>query len=260
MHRFLSDTKNYRNYILYSTKAKLKAELAGSHIGWIWWILDPLMSMLIYMFVFTVVFKRKTTYVIAFIFLGISLWKFFNTTVNSSVTLIKQNRHTISKVYLPKFTLVLINMLCNGVKLAFAMVIVVVLMIYYQIPPSIFMLQIIPVLLMLFLLTFALSSLFMHAGVYFEDLANFVRISFQLLFYASGVFYPIGDALGAEVADIMLWLNPIALILNEARGALLYATGCNWSALGLWMVISLAFSAVGVYLIYRNENQYVKIV
>lgn len=260
MHRFLSDTKKYKSYILYSTKAKLKAELAGSHFGWIWWILDPLMSMLIYMFVFTVVFKRNTTYVTAFIFLGISLWKFFNTTVTGSVTLVKQNRHTISKVYLPKFTLVVINMLCNGVKLAFAMVIVVILMGYYQIPLSVSMLQIIPVLLLLFLLTFGLSCLFMHAGVYFEDLANFIRISFQLLFYASGVFYPIMDALGAELARIMLWCNPVALVLNEARGALLYATGCNWLALGMWFVISILLSVWGVYLIYRNENQYVKMV
>lgn len=260
MQRFFSDLKKYNKYIQYAAKSKLNSELDGSRLGWIWWILDPVMYMLIYMFVFTIVFNRTTEYLIAFIFLGISLWKFFNNSVQGCVPLIKQNRQLISKIYLPKFALVIINMLTNGIKLAFSLLVVIGLLFYYGITPTIHMLQIIPVLLVMFLLTFALGCLVMHVGVYFEDLGNFLRPAFQLLFYASGIFYPLYGTLDDTVTELLLWLNPAALLVNEARNALLYGADCTWNALALWAVIAIVLAAFSITLIYRSENQYVKIV
>ena len=260
MQHFFKDLKKYSKYILYAGKASLKAELDGSRIGWIWWLLEPVMFMLIYMFVFVTIFKRSTEYLVAFIFIGISLWRFFNGTVQSSVPLIKQNRNTISKVYLPKFALVLITMLTNGVKLMFSFVIVAGLLVYYRITPSLYILQLIPVFAVLVLLTFGMSLLVMHIGVYFEDLANFLRPTFQLLFYASGVFYPLGQSLDHTTANMAYLLNPVALILNEARNALLYKAPLNWLALGCWALVSLVLIAISLSLIYRDENKYVKIV
>lgn len=260
MRRFFIDLKKYFPYVRYAAKASLKGELDGTRLGWIWWILEPVMSMLIYMFVFTVVFQRTTEYLVAFIFIGISIWRFFNGTIQSCVPLIKRSRNIIGKVYLPKFALVMIKMVTNGVKLGFSFIIVVGLMVYYQIVPTLMVLQIIPVMVVLFAVTFGFSLLVMHIGVYFEDLANFIRPAFQLWFYASGVFYPIQDAMGEVVAVQLVWLNPVALLLNEARNVLLYGNPCNWGALGLWMVLGVLVTAGSLFLIYQSENEYVKLV
>lgn len=260
MQRFFTDLKNYIHYIGYAAKASLKSELDGSRIGWIWWILDPVMFMLIYMFVFTVVFQRTTDYLVAFIFLGINIWKYFNGTVQSCVPLIKQSRNIISKVYLPKFALVLTRMTTNAVKLAFSFVVVVGLMIWYRIMPTLYLLQLIPVLGVLGLLTFGLSLLVMHVGVYFEDLAKFLRPAFQLLFYASGVFYPMQDALGGQAAELLMWINPAALLIAEVRNAVIYGRLCNWGALCLWALLGAGLTALSLGLIYRSENEYVKLV
>ena len=260
MGRFFKDLKKYGNYIVYAAKASLKGELDGSRIGWIWWILEPVMFMLIYMFVFVTLFKRTTEYLVAFIFIGISIWRVFTGTVQGCVQLIKRNRNVMSKVYLPKFSLVLINLLTNGVKLMFSFVIVAGLMVYYKISPSFYMLQLIPVLAVLFLITFGMRLLVMHIGVYFEDLANFLRPAFQLLFYASGVFYPLNRAWDEAAVNVIHWLNPIALILNAARNALLYKEVFNWIVLFCWALIGALVTAVSLSLIYRSENEYVKIV
>lgn len=260
MQYFFRDLREYGNYINYAAKAKLKEDLGRSYLGWIWWILEPAVFVLIYMFVFTVVFQRTTEYLVAFIFIGISLWRFFNSTIQGSVPLIKRNRKIITRIYLPKFALVLTTMLANGVKLLFSFVVVAGLLVYYRVTPSVFMLQLIPALLVLFLLTFGVSLLVMHIGVYFEDLANCLRPALQLLFYASGVFYPLDGAWGKVNAEAILWLNPIALVLHEARNALLYQTAPNWLALGYWAWIGGMVTAIGILLIYQWEDEYVKIV
>ena len=48
--------KKYWKYAIYSSKAQLKAEVANSYLNWLWWILDPLCFMLIYVFMFGYVF------------------------------------------------------------------------------------------------------------------------------------------------------------------------------------------------------------
>ena len=62
MKRFLTDLKRYYKYAFRLSKAELTEEVSESYLNWLWWIIHPLMMMLIYVFVFTVVFKSKETY------------------------------------------------------------------------------------------------------------------------------------------------------------------------------------------------------
>ena len=57
--RFFRDLKKYRRYITYSAGAVLKSEVAGSYLSWAWWVLDPLLFMLVYTFVAQVVFRTQ---------------------------------------------------------------------------------------------------------------------------------------------------------------------------------------------------------
>ncbi len=260
MKRFFLDIKKYKGYMLHSAKSQLHAELANSWLGGIWWVLEPTLFMLVYMFVYTVVFQRSTQYVVAFITLGLTYWRFFNNCVLSSITLVRHYRSVISKVYLPKFVFVGSLMMVNGYKMLFSYIPVIVLMIYYRIPLSIYMLSIIPVTLTLFLLTFGICCICMHIGVYVEVLNRLMRVLLQLLFYISGVFYPINEMLEPELAKLLFRLNPIALILYEARNALLYGMACQRKLILAYMVVGVVISMIGVKIIYKSESKYMKVV
>lgn len=60
--RFMDDMKKYWKYAVYSSRAQLKSEIANSYLNWLWWILDPLCFMLIYVFMFGYVFKSDEQY------------------------------------------------------------------------------------------------------------------------------------------------------------------------------------------------------
>lgn len=59
MKRFFKDLKKYWNYIIYTTKAELKAEIINSYLGFLWLIIEPLCFMLIYTFIAVIVFKSS---------------------------------------------------------------------------------------------------------------------------------------------------------------------------------------------------------
>ena len=260
MKRFLRDLVKYRRYMLYSAKAQLKNEVAGSFLNWLWWILDPLLFMLVYTFVYSIVFGRSQDYLCAFIFLGYCSWEFFNRSVKQSVKLVKKYKSVLSKVYLPKFILIISSMLVNGFKMLISLGIVVITMAVYRIPPSLTMLWAIPFLLLLFLLTFGFSCWLLHFGVFFEDLANIVNVVLRLLFYMSGIFYNPEQQLTGIVRYCMIRLNPTCYIITQLRNTVLYAQPPLWHWLILWAVIGAAVSACGVALIYRYERRYVKYV
>ena len=102
LKRFTEDVTKYFRYSIVAARSQLKAEVADSYLNWIWWILDPFCFMLIYTFIFGYVFKSSELYFPVYIFIGLSMWDFFSKTVQSSVKMIKTNKHIVSKVYFPK--------------------------------------------------------------------------------------------------------------------------------------------------------------
>jgi len=258
--RFFHDIAKFWDYMIYSAKSQLRAELANSWLGGLWWVLEPTLSMLVYMFVFTVVFNRTTTYVVAFIVIGLSYWRFFNNCVIGSITLVRRHRAVISKVYIPKFILLGASMMVNAFKLLCAYVPIIVLMFYYEVPMTWHMLTILPLTALMFLFTFGICCWMMHVGVYVEDMSKLITIILQLVFYLSGVFFPINEMLEPALAQTIFNFNPMALIIFEARNSLLYGVPCQWTQVGIFFAVAVVLSLWGVAMLYKRESQYIKVV
>lgn len=259
MKRFFNDLKKYIRYITYDTRSTLKAEITDSYLGWIWLLLEPLCFMLIYTFIAAVVFKSKLEYFPVFVFIGLSIWNFFNKNVLQCVKLVAANKETVTKVYLPKFVLVLVQMGVDLVKMAVSFGLVIVFMIIYQIPISWNILYFLPILLVLIVLTFGVSTIFMHFGVFASDLSNLTNIVFKLVFYLSGIFYDLIGKVPAPYNGILLYVNPIACIINSTRNVLMYQLPPDFLPLLAWLVIGVVLSIVGINTIYKYENTYVKV-
>ena len=124
--RFFLEIKKYWKFAVYAAKSDLQEEVANSYLNWLWWILEPLSSMLIFVMIFGIVFRTDEMYFPAFVFIGITVWDYFNRCITSSVDLIRNNQHIISRVYIPKYILLVQRMLVLGFKMLICWVIVVV--------------------------------------------------------------------------------------------------------------------------------------
>ena len=258
MKRFISDLQHYYRYILYSAKSMLKQEVADSFLNWGWLVLNPIMFMLIYAFVQISIFGNTTPYVATFVFIGQVVWNFFNANVGSSVRLIKRYEPIISKTYVPKFAFVMSTMLVNGFKMLVSIGLVIITLFAYRLPFTPQMLWSIPYLLLLWLISFGLSCILLHWGVFFDDLANIVQIGLRMLFFLSGVFFDLEGKLGGAVGFIAERLNPTAFIILDLRHAIIFNEPIHLLWFFIWLVIGILLSIIGIALIYKYERQYVK--
>lgn len=263
MKRVFTDVKKFWNYTSYNVKAELKSEVAGSFLSWVWWILDPLLYMCVYTFVADFVFGAGMEYFPIFVFIGLNCWQLFNKTVRNSVKLVSNKKGIVTKVYIPKYMFILEKIGTNGFKMLVSFALTAVFMIIWGVPFSFRMFYFIPLAIMVGIVSFAFSTIIMHFGVFVEDLLNIVTVGLQLVFYMSGIFYSIEDRIVAKhnlIGRVMIYGNPIALIMTDMRNVLLYNKDPHFLALGIWLAICLLISVIGVKIIYKYENSYVKII
>ena len=261
MRRFINDCKKYYRYAILAGKSELKSDVAQSYLSWLWWILDPLLFMLVYTFVALIVFGRAEQYFSAFIFIGYTSYKFFEKNLKTSVRLVAANKSIVTKVYIPKYILLFIKMYVNGFTSAVSFVLVLCTMAYYQVPLTWHIIEFIPLVVLLFLITFSFSIILMHVGVFVEDLSNVITVGLRLLFYMSGVFYSLRNRLDNEMLQMVLLKgNPMAFIIDQMRNVLLYGEGLEWTTYFVWVVIAIVLSLFGLHLVYKSENGYVKVI
>lgn len=260
MNKFINDIKKYYKYAIYSAKSELKAEVASSYLNWVWWILEPLCFMLIYTFIFGVVFNASEEHFTIFVFIGIMGWDFFNKNITNSVKMVKRNKSIVSKVYIPKFILIFSKMLVNGFKMMICLGLVVIMMIVCKVPISWNVLYIIPIMLILWLVTFGCMSILLNYGVFVEDLSNVVSIGLRALFYMTGIFYSIESRIPSPYSNLLLKCNPVAFVLSSLRNCLLYNQSPSIIVILTWLMLGIVLSIVGIRVIYKNENSYVKVI
>lgn len=258
--RFKTDIRKFWRYAVYSSRAQLKSEVANSYLSWLWWILEPFCFMLIYAFIFGTVFNAREPNFPVFIFVGHTLWSYFNKTMVQSVRLVRQNRSIVSKVYLPKFILLMSKIGVNAFKMLVSFVVVAGMLVYYRIPVSANLLFALPILLTLTVINFGLGCFLLHFGVFVEDLSNAINIILRMVFYMTGIFWDIMKRLPAPYNGIICRVNPIAFLLYSMRQCVLYDNAPDVPLLILWFLIGTVISILGIRIIYKNENSYAKVI
>ncbi len=262
MKKFFYNLRKYYKYAIYSAKAELKSEVADSYLNWLWWVIEPLCFMLIYTFVFGVVFPNNEKYFASFVFIGLTAWDFFNRMINGSVKLIINNRDLVTKVYIPKYILLLSKSFTYVFKMGISFLIAIALMIFQHVPFTWHMLFFIPIFIVLYIVTFGIGLLLMHFGVTLNDLGNLTNIGLKMVFYLSGVFYNISAKLSSRptLCFLLLRANPIAFCMNELRKVFLEQKLPSFEGLGIWLIIGILLCMIGVHVIHKNENSYAKVI
>lgn len=260
MIQFFKNIKKYFHYALYQAKAELKSEVANSYLNWIWWFLEPTCFMLIYTFIVQIVFKTNEQYFPIFVYLGLTTWDMFNRNVSGSVKTVKNNIGTINKVYVPKYVFLISKSFVYLFKFFVAFLVIIGLMIAFKVPFSFYTFNFPLILIVIYTISFGISCILLHFGVFIEDLSNIINILLRLLFYFSGIFYNLITRLPEPYNIILSKFNPVAFIITQFRKIFIYNMPPSYLGLLVWEIIGIILIFIGVNLINKYENSYAKVV
>lgn len=250
-------SSHHRDLILYKTLADLRAEAAKTYIGFIWWVLDPLIFMAIFYMVFAVLLKQTTPNYVPFLLIGLVAWRWFQNTITHGATAILGNRALMQQVYVPKVIFPLVVVLTDLVK--FGVVLSLLLVYLWCSGFSVGWVYLaLPVLLLAqFLLTLGLTLLAAAIVPFAPDLRFLVEHALQLIFYFSGVLFA-GSTI-PEPYRPYFYLNPMAHLIEGYRDILLYRNWPNGPALTAIILLGLGLSLLAYQLLARNDHLYPKL-
>lgn len=258
--RFIADIKKYGQFMVFAARADLKAEVANSYLNRLWWLLEPFFNMLVYVIVFGRLMGNSVENYATFVFSALLMWNFFNKTINYSVKCVRNNRDIVTKVYVPKHVLLISNMILNFFKLLFSLIVLVPMLIFFHVPIGIHAVWLLAAYGVMMVLSFGVGMFFLHYGVYIDDLGYAVGILLQMMMFLSGVFYDVVTGLSSPLNMLMLSINPVSMFIDTMRNALLYNVISNVPLIVIWTILSLLISYMGIHLVYKNENGYVKVI
>ena len=258
--KFCSQIARYREYMFFAARADLNAEVANSFLNRLWWLLEPFFNMLVYVTVFGRVMGNSVQYYATFVYSALLMWTFFNKTIMYSVKCIRTNRDIVTKVYMPKHVLILTNMVLNFLKMLFSCLVLIPMLFIFKVHITSAVFFIFPTYVLMFLLSFGIGMIFMHYGVYVDDLSYASGILLQMLMFLSGIFYDVITSLPKPLNTMLLCLNPVAMFVDTMRNALLNGIVCNVPLVVLWTLIALLLGYMGIHIVYKNENSYVKVI
>jgi lipopolysaccharide transport system permease protein len=231
--------RRYRDIIIYRTRAE--AQL--NHMGYVWWLLEPLLNTVLFYVLLVVVVERSTANSISFVLVAAIIWQWFNGTVMGTAGSIFDAGGILKQVYVPKVVLPLISIFTSLWKFLFIFLILLVWLWCTGSFPSPAYLTL-PVLLLLeFGMILALSLPLAAVIPYFPDARVAIDALLRSLMLISGIFFQVKDLPAAYRS--YFYLNPMAILIENFRRVLIYGQWPEWGLLGyvaLFCVASLAFT------------------
>ena len=255
-----------RRLIAYMVRADLKKSGSDTLLGNVWWIVDPLIQMLIYSVLVTLVFDRKIPDYGLFVFTGILPWKWFESTVKDGVTSVTMRERLIKQIYFPKLVLPVSAVSAGIVNFAFGLIPLIGLTILmYPDRLSAWVLLMPVVAAVQFLFSLAVAVTLSAANVFYRDIGNLARHLLRMWFYLSPILYSADLILKSDFAQRHSWvatvynLNPWTHLIASYRNVAYYSTAPDWAGLAGLALASLVMLAGAILLFKRVEPTFAKV-
>ena len=208
----LAQLVRYRGLIQSLVARELKARYRGSVLGFFWSFINPLLLLLIYTFVFSVVLpgthpKEIEPYAL-FMFCGILPWTWFSSSLSESANVLISGGNLIKKVLFPAEVLPIVTVLANMVHFFLGLPILAIFLIYYRAPLNVVELLWFPVIVLVqFLLTTGLAFGLSALTVHFRDIKDILSNLLTFWFFATPIIYPMSA--GAWRGEVGAELQPL---------------------------------------------------
>ena len=249
--------RNLIELILFSTHAELRAERSRSYLGLIWWIAEPAMMMAAFWLVFDVILNTGGPDYLPFLLVGLTFWQWMKSCITHGGYAIWTNLGLIRQARLPVLVFPFVQMLADTIKFLFILCLLLVILWMTGYPPNITYLAL-PVVFLATLL-FAAGVGFLVAAVVplVPDLRFVIEQVLTVVMFLSGVVFAL-DAVPSPLREFIA-LNPVATLLDIARGILMHALWPDWIALAKVGVISLVILMAGIGVVRHLSPRYPKL-
>lgn len=265
-----------RSLIHTLTTANLKLVHRNTLLGYLWWLLDPIMMTAVYAVVVGMILGRgqHVPAYPAFVMCGVASWKCFSSTITQAINSMISGEPLIKTFRFPRAALPVSLVISNHMLFAFAFIPLILLsLVYAHVIPTegitvTWTVVYVPLILFIqFVLALGAGLMFSCFGVFFRDLSNIMSHVLRVMWYMSPGLYRITDVIenyegmGSLQFDsfrVLFVFNPFAHIMESYREAVMYGSTPDMWGLAYALVFGVVCVFLGFIIFQSQERKFAK--
>ncbi len=252
----IKNFSKYRFLLFELIKKNIKLKYRRSYLGVLWTLVEPLLTMIVLTIVFGTFFGRGNHQYPVYILSGRLLYSFFSTGTKAALKSVSGNASMIKKVYVPKYMYVLSAMISNFITFAISLIVLLGVGIVLKVQPTIYLLEAIIPLIVLFIITSGLGLILATLDVFFRDIEYIWTVFSMLIMYASAIFYT-PDSIISRGNGWVFDMNPLFMCISNFRSVVLYGEQMNMQYLFSSLIIGIVLMIIGVIAFYKKQDDFI---
>jgi len=263
---YWKDLWRYRELFYILSWRDIKVRYKQTVIGVVWSVLRPLLTMLIFTFIFGRVANFRATEDMEYsllVFAGLLPWQFFSTGLSEASNSLIGNERLISKVYFPRMIIPASSVITSLVDFFISLVLMFGLLAWYKTVPSINLIFLPLFILMAFSASFGVGLWLTSLNVKFRDFKHVVPFLVQIGLYISPVAFTTVKAATIIPAKFRLlyYLNPMAGVIDGFRWCFFGdKTPIYWNGMFISLVVIIIFLLIGVRTFRKMEKSFADLI
>lgn len=268
----IAEISSRRRLIRYLVRAEMKKRGSDTLLGNIWWILDPVLQMLVYLVLVAVLGRGRFPDYPLFIFVAILPWKWFSAVISDASTTVVRQERLIKQIAFPKIVLPVATTTAGvvGFIAGFVPLGALLLLFPHRFDPLLFFLWVPVIAGVQYVFTLGAAILVSAANVFFRDLGNALGHGLRLWWFMSPGLYSLTWMEELAVVErnpiirTIAGFNPFAVLFESYR-AVIYGTETGGAfapdvvALGILLLGSLVFIGLAMVFFKRVEPNFAKV-
>ena len=246
----LKEIYEYREMIFSLVKKDLRGRYKGSVLGFLWTFINPLLQLIVYTLVFSVIMRSGIEKYYLFLFVALVPWIFFSSSLTSGANCILMSQDLVKKIYFPREVLPIAHTTSTFINmlLSFVVVFIVLIVTGFGINPVACLF--LPIVMIVeYIICLGICLLFSSLTVYFRDLQSILSIIAMAWQFLTPVMYGqdmVEEALAQHPLLMTIWnYNPTTPIINAYREILYYKQVPDLNNMGMAVLLGIIVCVVG---------------
>ncbi|MGC6655340.1 MULTISPECIES: ABC transporter permease [Pantoea] len=231
------------------TKRDIESRYRGTSLGIVWSLLNPVIMLSIYSFIFGFVFKAKwgvttTENYSLIMFAGLLTHGFMAECIGKATGIYVNNISYVKKVLFPLETLCWVTVLGSLFQFLMGCLVFAIFCVILHQPVTITVLLVPLVMLPLVFLAYSVSLFLSSLGVYVRDMGQIVSVIIALMLFMSPIFYPVSSV--PEKYRMFIYLNPLTFIVESLRDVVIYGKMFSFQGYSIYWLVCLIVHGLAV--------------
>lgn len=251
----LKEIYEYRLMIYSLVKRDLRGKYKGSVLGFMWTFVNPLLQLLVYNMVFSIIMKAGVDKFYLYLFVGLIPWLFFSAAITGGSTSIIAQKDLIKKIRFPREIIPISYVTSQFVNMLLSFIVVIAVSVVSGVRLTIGGILCLPLIMIVeYIMALGIAFISSALTVYLRDLEHILAILAMAWMYASPICYP--ESMVPEKYLALYRLNPVTPIINAYRAVLYEGRTPDLTTLLAATGIGLAMLVVGMLIFAKLQRRF----